>query len=157
VLQKATSAGTLANPARTYAFLDAVTRSLVMNPELSELTRLAAFAQDVQRIGLSNIQFLTVPNGPDPNDINRLVWVDPADDLWTAVRQDRPIDLDPDDDPNDKGGPTPSGTSGTPATPGPGEPSGSTSPQPSLQPSVGPSEVTLDGVTGRSADADICE
>ncbi len=140
VLQKATSAGTLVNPARTYAFLDAVTRSLLMNPELSSLARLVAFAQDVQHVGLKNTQFITVPNGPDPSDINRLVWVDPAAELWTALRHDRPIDLD---------------SGNADATPS-ASPAPSSSPGPSSSPS-GPSQVVLDGVQGRSADTDICD
>ncbi len=145
VLQKATSAGTLANPARTYAFLDAVTRALTMNPELSSLSRLAAFAQDVQQIGLGSVQFVTVPNGPDPSDPNRLVWTEQADDLWAALRQDRPVDLDP-----TTGTDSPAGEPATrpsPGTDGPGT---------SAQPSPSPSGIVLDGVTGRSAAADIC-
>lgn len=146
VLQKATSAGTLANPARTYAFLDAVTRSLVMNPELSSLTRLGAFAQDVQHVGLENIQFITVPNGPDPDDPNRLVWTDQSVDLWTALRQDRPIDLASDEEPGGTTTPEPQAA-----------PSGSASPGTGDLPSPSPSEVVIDGAAGRSADTDICD
>ena len=145
VLQKATSAGTLVNPARTYAFLDAVTRSLLMNPELSSLTRLVAFAQDVQHVGLRNIQFITVPNGPDPNDINRLVWIDPAGELWTALRQDRPIDL---------------GTGRRHRSHAVRLARARTSDPRRGRlawPSPSPSQVVLDGVQGRSADTDICD
>jgi LCP family protein required for cell wall assembly len=138
VLQKATSAGTLANPARTYSFLDAVTKSLVMNPELASLSRLAAFAQDIQKVGLKKIRFVTVPNGPDPADANRLVWIDSAETLWTALREDRPID-----------------TRKPRATPARSTPAASSSAgTPSSSPS--PSGVVLSGVTVRTADADIC-
>lgn len=143
VLQKATSAGTLANPARTYAFLDAVTRSLQMNPELSRLTRLAALAQDVQHVGLKNIQFLTVPNGPDPKDPNRLVWTERADDVWAALRLDRPIRLEV----------VPNATSSVAPS---HSPRPSRSPSMASEPSPSPSRVVLDGVRGRSADVDIC-
>lgn len=155
VLQKATSAGTLANPVRTYAVLDAVTESLTMNPELAGVTKLAGFAQDVQRIGLGNIRFVTVPTGPAPEDPNRLVWTDQAEDLWTAVREDRPLQTER---------PRPTASSGS-------DPSSEPSSEPSSKPAAGPSnpsaaaspegspspsEVVLDGVRTRTADADIC-
>jgi LCP family protein required for cell wall assembly len=143
VLQKATSAGTLANPARTYSFLDAVTKSLVMNPELASLSRLAGFAQDIQKVGLKKIRFITVPNGPDPEDANRLVWIDSAETLWTALREDRPIDAG-------KAGATPSPSRPTRPTPS----SSSSAAMPGSSPS--PSGVVLNGVTVRTADADIC-
>ncbi len=146
VLQKATSAGTLANPARTYAFLDAVTSSLTMDPDLASLPRLAAFAQDVREVGLQHIQFITVPNGPDPNDINRLVWTDQAADLWTALAQDRRVDLAGADD----------GASSSPTPTTPASPSEGPSPGPSVAPSPTPSGVVIDGASGRSADTDIC-
>ncbi len=142
VLQKATSAGTLANPRRTFAFLDAVTKSLLMNPELSSLSRLGSFAQDIQKVGLKKIHFITVPNGPDPQDANRLVWTDNAEALWTALREDRPVD-----------GRTPRSTP-SPTAPTPGEPTPSaSSSDPSSSPTAG---VALDGVAVRTADADIC-
>lgn len=162
VLQKATSAGTLANPARTYAFLDAVTKSLVMNPELSSLPRLAAMAQDVQQVGLNNVQFLTVPNGPDPNDENRLVWTEQSADLWQALRSDRPITLDGESGAGDPAGsPTGSVDDPAPSTSTGPDSSGSASPSATTGPdssggSQADSPVVIDEATGRSADTDIC-
>jgi len=150
VLQKATSAGTLANPARMYAVLHAVTSSLVMNPELASLPRLIAFGQDVQRIGLKKIRFVTVPTGPAPGDPNRLVWADRAEALWMALREDRPlIDSRASSEPST--GPSPS--PGRTAWP---RPSGSGTDEPAPTTSPGPTGVILDGVRIRTADADIC-
>lgn len=118
VLQKAVSADTLTNPARTYAVLDAVTGSLAMDPDLAGLPRLAAMARDVERIGLGSITFLTVPNGPDPGDPNRLAWTEPADTLWEALRQDRPVSTA-------DTAPTPSASPSSPSSPdGPDGPDG---------------------------------
>ncbi|MBK7624335.1 MAG: LCP family protein [Kineosporiaceae bacterium] len=147
VLQKATSTGTLSNPAKTYAVLRAVTGALTMNPELSSLTRLAGFAQAIQHVGLKKIRFLTVPTGPAPDDVNRLVWTDQAEQVWTALREDRPLETAADRDTDQDGTPSPTRSPSRGATPG-------TSSGASASPS--PSGVVLDGVKVRSADADIC-
>ncbi len=139
VLQEATSAGTLTNPVRLYGFLNAATRSLTMDPGLSGVGTVAAFARDIERVGLSNIQFVTVPNGPDPDDPNRLVWLPSAQTLWTAIRTDTPITT------ADTGAAEPS----RPVRPSP-------TASPSAEPSAEPSAVPLKGVTSRTADADIC-
>ncbi|HET9658098.1 MAG TPA: LCP family protein [Kineosporiaceae bacterium] len=94
VLQQATSTGTLTNPLRLYGFLDAATRSMTTDPQLADLTTLVGLAREVHAIGLHNIRFLTVPNGTYPADVNRLEWTPAADDLWRAIREDRPISVD---------------------------------------------------------------
>jgi LCP family protein required for cell wall assembly len=154
VLQKATSAGTLANPAKTYAVLEAVTSSLVMNPELASLPRLAAFGQDVQRIGLHKIRFVTVPTGPAPDDPNRLIWTDQAEALWTAVRDDRPV-LDREAAGGSSASSSRSGsTKGSGTVSSPGRSGSAEEPSPTASPS--PAGVVLDRVPIRSADTDIC-
>jgi LCP family protein required for cell wall assembly len=94
VLQEATSADTLGNPVRLYAFLDAATKSVTMDPGLASLPRLVDLVGEVRAIGLANIRFLTVPTGAYPADRNRLAWTPAATDLWRAIRADRPIVLD---------------------------------------------------------------
>lgn len=91
VLQQATEAGTLADPVRLYSFLDAATKSVTMDPQLASLTTLAGLAGRIRSIGLDNITFVTVPTGTYPADRNRLVWTPAADDLWQAIRLDRPV------------------------------------------------------------------
>lgn len=143
VLQKATSSGTLSNPAKTYAVLRAVTGALTMDPELSGLTRLAGYAQTIQHVGLKKIRFLTVPTGPAPDDVNRLVWTDQAEQVWTALREDRPLEAATDRHAT----PSPTRSPSRHAT---------ASPTSSATASPSPSGVVLDGVKVRTADADIC-
>jgi LCP family protein required for cell wall assembly len=88
---KAISAGTLANPMRLYNFLDAATKSLTTDPDLASLKDLAGLARQLKNIGLSHIQFITVPFEPYPPDHNRLLWAPSADTLWNRIRHDKPL------------------------------------------------------------------
>jgi LCP family protein required for cell wall assembly len=86
---KAISKGTLLNPVRLYGFLDAATKSLTTDPGLRKLSDLVELGMQLQDIGLDQIQFLTMPIGPYPPDINRLAPGEGADRLWNALRHDR--------------------------------------------------------------------
>lgn len=143
VLQQATSKGMLSHPNRLYAFLSAATRSLTMDPELARLGTLAGLGRDLGGIGLSHIQFLTVPVGAYAPDPNRLAWTPAADDLWRAIRQDRPVLTEQTARPS---------RTRTPS----GDPSQSPSQSPSPSP-TGKKPVVLTGVTARTADAGICD
>jgi hypothetical protein len=88
---KAISAGTLLNPVRLYNFLDAATKSLTTDPALASLSKLRGLAGQLKDIGLSEIQFLTVPFESYPADPNRLQWAPEAERLWTRIRHDEPL------------------------------------------------------------------
>jgi LCP family protein required for cell wall assembly len=88
---KAVSAGTLVNPVRLYKFLDAATKSLTTDPGLASLQKLGGLAKSLKGIGLSNVQFLTVPFQEYQPDPNRLQWAPGANRLWYRIRNDMPI------------------------------------------------------------------
>ena len=89
---KVVSAGTLVNPVRLYSFLDAATKSLTTDSDLASIGKLTGLAKSLQGIGLSHIQFLTVPFTEYAPDPNRLQWAPQAKALWTSIRNDRPVD-----------------------------------------------------------------
>ena len=91
MIEKVVSRGTLANPVRLYKFLDAATQSLTTDPGFANLKELASLGTSLQDIGLDNIQFITVPNQPWPQDPNRLEWTPPAEGLWKRIRFDEPL------------------------------------------------------------------
>jgi LCP family protein required for cell wall assembly len=122
---KAISAGTLINPVRLYNFLDAATKSLITDPELANLKDLAGLAQQFKNIGLSNIQFLTMPITTYEPDPNRLAVGEGADELWTRIREDRPLSKEQE-----------KGVTSAAETPS-SQPSGSPSSSPSGSPSPG--------------------
>lgn len=81
-LQKVMSAGVLANPSKTNALMDAVHRSIVLDPGLDLLD----FADQVKGIASGSLNFTTIPvvnsNGRSEDGKQSIVQVDPV-----AVRQ----------------------------------------------------------------------
>jgi LCP family protein required for cell wall assembly len=85
-------AGTLARPDRLARFLDSATKSLTVDPGLSNVIKIAELGMEFKGIGLDSIQFTTIPNIPDPSDPNRLVWEEPqADHMWHKILKDEPL------------------------------------------------------------------
>lgn len=76
---------------RLYAFLDAATSSLTTSPELARIDNLVELARSVQGIPEDEIIFKTVPTGAYPPDPNRVQWTPAADELWQAMRSDKPF------------------------------------------------------------------
>ncbi|GAW51175.1 MULTISPECIES: LCP family protein [unclassified Nocardioides] len=86
------TAGTLARPDHLVGFLNAATKSLTVDDGLGSIVKLAQLGGQFQGIGLDNIQFLTIPNIPDPSDPNRLVWKQPeAKNVWDKIAHDEPL------------------------------------------------------------------
>lgn len=86
------TAGTLARPDRLVRFLNSATQSLTVDPGLKNVVKIAELGIQFKGIGLDNIQFITIPNIPDPADPNRLVWKEPEARLvWQKVARDEPL------------------------------------------------------------------
>lgn len=86
------SAGTLARLDRLIRFLDAATDSLTVDPGLKSIKKIAGLGIQFKDIGLDKIQFITIPNIPDPADPNRLVWTEPqASEVWDKIAHDEPL------------------------------------------------------------------
>ena len=90
VMQEATSTELLLQPTKLYSFLNAATSSLTTDPELG-IGTMRDMAASVRGIGLDQIQFVTVPTEPYPADPNRVQWKASADEIWSALRDDRQI------------------------------------------------------------------
>jgi LCP family protein required for cell wall assembly len=86
------TAGTLARPDHLVRFLDAATKSLTVDKGFDNLVDIAKLGIQFKDIGLDNIQFMTIPNIPDPADPNRLVWKQPqAKQVWEKIAHDEPL------------------------------------------------------------------
>ena len=86
------AAGTLSRPDRLYRFLDSATKSLTVDKGLDNLVKIAELGIQFKDIGLDKIQFITIPNMPDPADPNRLVWKQPqANQVWEKIANDEPL------------------------------------------------------------------
>jgi len=116
---------------------DAATKSLTVDPDLGSPFKLAEFAQSLQDIQLSDIQFVTLPwrfQG------ERVAVVEPdASILWNLLRQDRTLD----------GRLTGTGTGTTPS------PSTGASPSPGTSPSASPSASGTGGAGGALLDVPV--
>lgn len=88
---KAISAGTLLNPAKMLSFLNAATKSITTDSDLSSLSKLLDLGNQFKNIGLSKIKFLTMPIEAYAPDHNRLQAAAGADDLWSRIREDKKL------------------------------------------------------------------
>ena len=86
------TANTLARPDHLFRFLDSATKSLTVDDGLGNLWKLAQLGTEFQGIGLDNIQFITIPQIPDPADPNRLVFKQPeARQVWERIANDETL------------------------------------------------------------------
>ncbi|MFE0876627.1 LCP family protein [Streptomyces smyrnaeus] len=92
LVKKVRSNGVLLNPTRAYPVLDAATSSLTADSGLDSLSELYELVRSVRDIPEEHIRFLTVPRQSYRLDINRDELVQPAaDELFTKLREDRPV------------------------------------------------------------------
>ncbi|MCE1178005.1 MAG: LCP family protein [Micrococcales bacterium] len=90
VAQEATKSSLLLRPDKLYRFLDAATKSMTMDDQMS-LNKMRQVAQSVKGTGIDKIRFVTVPTEPYPADTNRVQWTKSADALWKSIAADEPL------------------------------------------------------------------
>ena len=90
---KVVSGGVLARLDRLVPFLDAATKSLVVDPGLSNVLDIGRIGLGFRDIGLSDIRFSTIPFEYDtrPGFEGRVVWAPEAERVWARVAADRPL------------------------------------------------------------------
>ena len=101
IVQKATTAEVLIRPDRLYAFLDAATASMTVDPGLGGLNDLVSLAARIVKVPLGDITFLTMPWGEAPQDPNRVVPAADAEIVFQALRDDAPLELASDSEPTE--------------------------------------------------------
>jgi len=90
----ATARSRLTDPVRTYRFLDAGTKTLVLDRPLGDLRALADLAQSFRAVPMQDVTFVTVPNRPRsevvPTDQANVIWRMPqARELFNDLARDR--------------------------------------------------------------------
>lgn len=98
IVQSATKSDVLKQPDRLYAFLDAVTASMTVDPQLGALTDLASLALRVANVSPSAVTFITMPWAIAPSDPNRVVSTVDADVVFEHLANDTAISLVSEDD-----------------------------------------------------------
>jgi LCP family protein required for cell wall assembly len=89
VVRTATGRGVLTNPVRLYEVLDAITKSLTVDPGLGTLDDLKNFAASLSGMTPKMVKFTTVPWVPKGDNQN-VLWSSKADRIWQAFRRDTP-------------------------------------------------------------------
>jgi hypothetical protein len=88
VVNKATSGSMLTDPARTYRFLDAVTKSIATDDKFS-VSAMRKLATSLKGMSAGTVRFVTVPTQVYPKDPNRVQWdMAQAKPLFDAIRRD---------------------------------------------------------------------
>lgn len=90
--RKITAEKTLTDLPKLYTIADTITKNLTVDEGLSNAGELLKVANRMRGINVSDIQFITVPNMPDPYDLNRVVLNDTvAEPLFEAIANDTPV------------------------------------------------------------------
>jgi LCP family protein required for cell wall assembly len=80
--------GLMTNPAMIYRVLNVVTSSIATNPEFASTTALQDFALSLGSLKPSKINFVTTPY--EVIEKGNIGWTAEADELWSALRLDKP-------------------------------------------------------------------
>ncbi|AXL90981.1 transcriptional regulator [Streptomyces sp. CB09001] len=84
--------GLLGNPKKLYDIADTATKTVTTDSDLGSVNSLMSFAGGLKGIGPDKMHMVTMPVIYDPADANRvLVEKDKAQQVWTALKNDRPI------------------------------------------------------------------
>ncbi|MFG2005749.1 LCP family protein [Spirillospora sp. NPDC048911] len=97
VVDKATSGEVLTDPAKTYKFLKAVTKSVTTDDEL-DLGAMKKLAEGLKGMSAGQVRFVTVPVKDYAPDPNRVQWdMDLAKPMFEAIRHDNDLPAAPPD------------------------------------------------------------
>ncbi|MFC2659934.1 MAG: LCP family protein, partial [Actinomyces sp.] len=91
IMRTAQSKNLLTDTNSLYDFANSALSTLTVSSDLGDLSRLGQIAHSAANIGMDNINFVTMPVEQDLYDPNRLAPSDQADDVWNALREDKPI------------------------------------------------------------------
>ncbi|WP_433328873.1 LCP family protein [Spirillospora sp. CA-294931] len=88
---KAMSAGVLTNPAKLLSLIQAGTKSLTTDKELTPGV-MRKIAEEMGGMSSGKLRFVTVPSGPDPADPNRVALRQPdANNFFSSIRNDKSV------------------------------------------------------------------
>jgi LCP family protein required for cell wall assembly len=91
LMQEVKTGGLLSNYPRMYSVLRDAAKALTVDQGLS-LSDMVSLAENLRTLTSKSVRFITVPNGQDPSNPNRVVWTQPAaDHLFNAIEHDASI------------------------------------------------------------------
>jgi LCP family protein required for cell wall assembly len=91
VVQKLKSTNLLADPTRILSVVSDAAKSLTVDSGLDPATMLK-IADSMRSLNSSDVDFVSVPNGPYPPDPNKVLWTQPAaDQLFQDIASDKAV------------------------------------------------------------------
>lgn len=91
IAKQTLSRGTLTNPSKLYDVIDASLDSASFSEDLGSGSALSGLAYELRSVDSEDIEFHTVPVTEWPEDPNRVIWTDEADEYWEALKNDEQI------------------------------------------------------------------
>ena len=116
-----------------YQLAKATLNSLSMSPGLANIGVLAGLAMSLKSMDSSHLYARTTPVTAAPNDADRVVWTESADDLWAVLREGKALT----DQPEQQTTSSPSTSTKTSQAPSQSSSSSSTSQAPTVNPTTG--------------------
>jgi LCP family protein required for cell wall assembly len=84
--------GVFTSPKKLYDLADTATKSVTTDSDLGSVNSLMSFAGGLKGIGSSKMTMVTMPVQYDPANRNRVIVEEKkAEQVWTALKNDRPI------------------------------------------------------------------
>ncbi|UYQ64402.1 LCP family protein [Streptomyces peucetius] len=91
-IEQVKDVGAFTSPKKLLDLSDAATKAITPDSELDSVNELMGFARGLSSLGAEDVHMITMPVRYDPADPNRVVPVETgARQVWTALKQDRPI------------------------------------------------------------------
>jgi LCP family protein required for cell wall assembly len=144
-MNKVVSENLLTDSPQLLRFLDAATKSLSVSKNLGSVTKLTGLAYSLRHVHSSEITFMTIPNGPDPTNPNRVVWTSAAPKIWDDLRQDKPI-----------GASTTATKKHSTSTTGPSS-TATSKPKPTSKPTVSAEQRAQSGISAAAVSSSDCD
>lgn len=92
LLEQVKSIGVFSDPKKLYDLADTATRAITPDSQLDTVNELVGFADGLKSLGAKDVKMITLPVQYDPADPNRVLPLRaPSQQVWTALRQDKPI------------------------------------------------------------------
>jgi LCP family protein required for cell wall assembly len=89
MMNKVVSGGMLSRPDRLVSFLNAATKAV--QTDVESIGQMVGLADEFEDVGLGNIQFVTTPWAYSTAQQGRVEWTSEVEELWTVIREDRPL------------------------------------------------------------------
>lgn len=90
-VNKVLSKNLLTQQVELYRFLDAATKSLAADEKFASIPTLAGLAYSLRNIDGGNITFMTPKVVAYPQDPNRVIFTEDAQEIWRKIAADEPI------------------------------------------------------------------